>query len=229
MFYFFWFIVWYINIAPLILLIIYPFYKIDILLWGKYLLNELQIKQVFIKESEYVQKGFILANHRCYFDFFFDTFISHGAIVGRRFAFLITLFGSTLLNLHFGIITFYRGKDSRKTVFNKMLKHNLVLFFPEGTRLRHNVIESIDHVKQLLRYGLLKEIYYHQLLPVQIQMSSNKELVIDERKFKINKNVIVKTHLSKPIYPADYKTEQEFYDAIANQWYNSWIITHSTL
>jgi 1-acyl-sn-glycerol-3-phosphate acyltransferase len=110
-----------------------------------------------------------------------------------------------------------------------MLKHNLVLFFPEGTRLRHNVIESVDHVKQLLRYGLLKEIYYHQLLPVQIQMSSNKEMVIDERKFKINKNVIVKTHLSKPIYPADYKTEQEFYDAIANQWYNSWIITHSTV
>ena len=245
MLFFILFFTWYLTLVPLFLLIIFPFYNVKLKYYGKYIFNALKIKHTFIKESEYIQKGFILANHRCYFDFFLDTIISESIIIGRRLAFLLFLFGSLYLTSQTGIIVINRGKDSRKSIFNKILnyfslndnnnnnndnkdnKDKRILFFPEGTRLRHQHIDSINHVKEIFRYGLLKEIYYYQHLPVQIQMSNNKELVIDERKYKINKNVVIKTHLSKPIYPKDYITEQEFYDAVAKQWYHSWLITHT--
>jgi hypothetical protein len=67
------------------------------------------------------------------------------------------------------------------------------------------------------------------VLPVQLQISGNKELVIDERKFIINKGITVKSFISEPIYPENYNSEQEFYDAIAQKWYNSWIIVNSDL
>ena len=47
---------------------------------------------------------------------------------------------------------------------------------------------------------------------------------MDEKKMIINKNITIKTHISIPIHPKDYQNEQEFYDAIAKEWYNAWIL-----
>jgi hypothetical protein len=73
---------------------------------------------------------------------------------------------------------------------------------------------------------MLKSIYEDNDLPVQIQISSNKEYVFDEKKMHIKYYVDVHTHRSKSIYPKDFATEQAFYDEIARVWYDCWVIAH---
>jgi 1-acyl-sn-glycerol-3-phosphate acyltransferase len=228
MFYFIWYFIWYFTLVPIGLLVIYPFHKIGILEYGRYCFKELKLKSNVIKESEYIKEGFILANHRCYFDFYWDPFISQGSIVGRRLAFLLFLFPSIYLYLNTGIIIINRCKDRREDIFKKMIKYKRVLFYPEGTRLRYTTLDSVEDIKRYLRYGILKEIYNYNTLPVQLQITSNKELVIDERKLKINKGVTVKTFISSPIYPADFENEQDFYNEIADKWFKAWKYTHVT-
>jgi len=229
MFYFILFYFWHFTFIPFYILLIYPFYKISIKEYALFLFRSLNMEIMILKDSEYIEKGFILANHRSFTDFIVDTYLTQCAFVCRRLAFLIVIFANIYHYIENGSIIINRKKDSRNSIFHKMLKYDKVLFWPEGTRLRYTILNSPEDIKKYLRYGLLKEIYYHKVLPVQLQISSNKELVIDERIFKINKGITVKTHISKPIYPENYNTEQEFYDAIAEKWYNSWIIVNSSL
>ncbi len=186
--------------------------------------KSLKINHIFIKENEYIERGFILANHRSLTDIVLDSTLAQCTIICRYYAFFMLLFMNIYYYLQIGLIIINRSKNTRSDIFCKMLKHKKVLFFPEGTRLRYTTLESPNEVKKYLKYGILKEIYYYKKLPVQLQISSNKELVIDEKKMTITHGVTIKTHLSVPIYPADYQTEQEFYDSIANHWYKAWKI-----
>ena len=227
MFYFIWYYFWYAFIVPFFLIIVYPFCKVTVLEYLEYCIHELKIKTIIVKESERIQKGFILANHRCFFDFLWDIYISQSPILGRRLAFLVFLFQSIFLHLEYGTVVINRGKDRAESIFKKMLQYKRVLFFPEGTRMRYTSLNSPEEVKQILKYGILKQIYKHKQLPVQIQITSNKEKVIDELKMKITKGVNLKTFVTDPIYPADYETEQDFYDEIAKKWYEAWVYTHN--
>lgn len=229
MFSFLWLIIWYTQLVPFAICLIYPFYKVSLRWYYRYCFHALKIKTIITKDSEYIEEGFILANHRSFFDFLWDPAISNAVILGRRLAFLVFLFNSIFCHLQCGIIPIHRGKDSRQVIFSKMKKCKLVLFWPEGTRLRYDYLSSPEDVKKYIRYGILKEIYYHNKLPVQLQISSNKEKVVDERKFIVKKGVTVKTHISAPIYPVNYNTEQEFYNAIAEVWYDAWKRTHNNL
>ena len=233
MFYFLFIIIWYFTILPLCFLIVYPFYRINIIEYTKHITKDvLKIKHVITKDAEYINSGFILANHRCWTDFFLDPVISNSAIVARRMAILAFLFMCTLHHLQTGIILINKNKDTRQQIYKKIKekmiysfdsKFKRIVFWPEGSRLRYTTLNSPEDVKKYLKYGLLKEIYYDNIFPVQLQISSNKEFVIDEKNMVINKNIFVKTHISLPIYPKDYPTEHEFYNTIAKEWYNAWI------
>ena len=229
MFYFIFYYLWYLTLLPLCILLIYPFYKINIFYCAEIIIDSLKFNIIILKEEEYITEGFVLANHRSFTDFVIDPYLAQCPFVCRRLAFLVLMFMNIYYYIEIGSVVINRKKESRNSIFHKMLKYKKVLFWPEGTRLRYTILNSPADVKKYLRYGLLKEIYYHKVLPVQLQISGNKELVIDERKFIINKGITVKSFISEPIYPENYNSEQEFYDAIAEKWYNSWIIVNSDL
>ncbi len=93
-----------------------------------------------------------------------------------------------------------------------------ILFFPEGTRKSHVKIDSVEETYKLLKPGLLKSIYEFKKLPVQLQISKNKEIVFNERKFKALYGVTVYTSFSDPIYPEDYHTFDDFYKQVCTVW-----------
>ena len=65
-------------------------------------------------------------------------------------------------------------------------------------------------------------------IKIQICISTNKENVINEKKFFINnscnssKKQLVKYYIDKEIYPSDFETFDEFYKHIINRWCISW-------
>ena len=198
----------------------------------KYLTFDIwKIKLNLTSDEPLIERGYMLANHRTFADFAIDPFLADSAIVGRRLAFFAVFWPTMLGYPEQRIFSFVRGKETRSALFQRIKKHfalrNRILFFPEGTRLKYTHLSSKDDVKTYLKYGLLKEIYLDKTHPVQIQISSNKELVFNEKKFHIQYGVPVRTHRTKAIYPTNYATEAEFYDAIASEWYNAWLKTHT--
>jgi hypothetical protein len=221
-------------IVPLFLTILTPVYQIDAQQYmEKILYNVAQIKHKITYDNRLIKKGFVLANHRSWTDFCIDSYTAKASILGRKLAFC-AVFGVTSINhLSNRNVMFTRGKDTRRDIYDKCVKHiqksdyKRVVFFPEGTRMTYTTLNSVDEVKSYLKYGLLKEIYYDKRFPVQIMISNNKEIVFNEKTMTINYGVQVNTHISKPIWPKDFQTETEFFDAIANQWYESWKKTHT--
>jgi hypothetical protein len=230
---FIWFYVLQLQILPLFCLLIRPFYVIDAQQYIQYLSEgALQVKHHLTSDSPLIEQGYILANHRSWADFFLDPLLANSSVVGRIEAFCAVWFGACLYYADSRTISFRRGVDYRQAIFTKMKRHmnrskfKRILLFPEGTRMKYTHLASVDEVKTYLKYGMLKCIYDDKQFPVQLQISSNKELVVDEKRLCINSGVPVCTHRSKSIHPNDFATEQEFYDEIANVWYECWKITH---
>ncbi len=196
-----------------------------------------------------IEGGFIISNHRSFFDFFWDCYIFKTAMVGRLLAFVSIGFSSIVSYLSNKMIIMIRGVDTRYTVFNKIItflesnknytnnyyKNLNVLFYPESTRMSHLKVSNDCHY---LKPGLLKSIweYSHSIQSltetlkfgkVQICISTNKENVINEKKFFIN-NVsresptLVKYYIDKEIYPSDFETFDDFYKYIIERWCISW-------
>jgi len=224
---------WWMTIVPLFFTLLRPIYKVDVTWLMDYVIHRvLQIKVDIQSEDPLIEKGFILANHRSWADFCLDQYTARASILGRRLAFYSVWCLTLFFRSENRCVAFVRGKDSRRDIYEKCVKHiqkseyKRIVIFPEGTRLSYTTLNSADDVKKYLKYGLLKEIYCDARFPVQIMISSNKEVVFNEKTMTINYGVQVKTHISKPIWPNDFKTDTEFYDAIACQWYKSWKNTH---
>lgn len=223
---------WYITLLPMVLVFTMPFHNIR---WYKYAKHELfdlwKVKLHLTSDAPLINTGYMLANHRSFADFAIDPVIADSAIIGRRMAFYAVFWRTILGYPEHRIFSFIRGKENRQELFQRVKNHltlrSRILFFPEGTRMKYTHLSSTEELKTYLKYGLLKEIYYDKTYPVQVQISSNKELVFNEKKLHIQYGVPVKTHRTKAIYPKDYESEQEFYDAIAVEWYNAWVTTHT--
>jgi 1-acyl-sn-glycerol-3-phosphate acyltransferase len=182
-----------------------------------------------IKREKIIDKGYILCNHRSFFDFYIDPYISNSTILGRNEAVLSVSFMSLLAYLDNKIISFSRGNTSRKKLFNIIKKHikntnfKRILFYPEGTRRSHKTLSSLTDVKNKFKLGLLKSIYEcPDKLPVQICLSSNKEYIFNQKKFSCKYGMEVNTELSDAIYPSDFKTFDKFIDKITKEWYIIW-------
>lgn len=229
---FIWFYFWSVTTVPFLHLITKPFHNFNWQSLSEITTNKFRIKLNASSDAPLIEQGYILANHRSWTDFAFDTMMSRGTIVGRREAFWAVWFVTCIGYLDNRIISITRGAETRQELFSRIRQHmgitnyKRILFFPEGTRLKYTQLKSADDVKTYLKYGMLKCIYEDKLYPVQLQISNNKELVVDEKRLHIQYGVPVNTHRSKPIYPKDYATEQLFYDEIAAVWYECWKITH---
>ncbi len=194
--------------------------------WG-YIVNYVFFPMFNIRynvDGEFIDRGFILANHRTWCDFAYDPYISDSAIIGRTIAFIIMLFESVLGLLDNRFIIINR-KNSRTVIFQQILNFmnsnsfykNRILFYPEGTRKNYKKI-TIDEIRQIIKPGLLKSIYEHQELPVQLMISSNKEKVFNEKKISVSIGETICTKLSEPIHPKSYETFELFLDKIHNEW-----------
>ena len=226
------FFLWNITILPFLVLITKPFHSINYQIFCEYVITQYKIKQRITCDQSLIEQGYILANHRSWFDFVFDTTMSKASVLGRREAFWAVYFFAYLGYLDNRIISFIRGKEKRHDLFLRIKQHmnqteyKRILFWPEGTRLKHTHLESAGDAKSYLKFGLLKCIYEDKQFPVQLQISNNKELVFDEKRLHIQYGVCVNTHRSKSIHPKDFATEEAFYDEIAKVWYHCWKITH---
>ena len=229
------FFMWNITLLPLLVLITKPFHSINSQIYGAYYIKQLKLKQRISCDESLIEQGYILANHRSWFDFCFDTTMSKASVLGRREAFWAIYFCSWLAYLDNRIISFTRGKETRQELFSRIKEHmnhteyKRILFWPEGTRLKHTHLKSAEDAKSYLKFGLLKCIYEDKQFPVQLQISNNKELVFDEKRLHIQYGVSVNTHRSKSIHAKDFATEDLFYDEIAKVWYECWKITHEAV
>ena len=200
----------------------------------KKILKHFNCEIVHINNNKIIDSGFILANHRCSFDFIFDPHISKSSIVGRYKAVLSTFFLSVLSFIERRLIPMQRTFN-RNFIFDKIKNHieydfkdfdsncfnKRITYYPEGTRLNYTSIDSIDVVKSLLKHGLIKSIYEYKKLPVQIILTKNKEKVYNEITLDVGYDVKLPVYISKEINPADFNEYNDFYDYICNEWYNA--------
>jgi 1-acyl-sn-glycerol-3-phosphate acyltransferase len=187
-----------------------------------------KIKHTIVgKNKDFIEKGFILPNHRSWFDFAFDEKIAGGSFISRNIVQYVMLFGGLLQVLENKVIRFSRGSTDRHTLYQKCLNHlskynNRIIVYPEGTRMKHTVLNGIEDVKSKIKAGFLKSIYEDNKYPVQIFISTNKEKVFNESKMHISFGEEVKSIIGDPIHPSDYKTFEEFYNKITNDWLELW-------
>ena len=176
-------------------------------------------------QGTFIDTGFLLANHRTWVDFAYDPFISGSAVVGRAAAFWAMLGFSLLGFLENRLIVVSRSKNRNETftairhfIHSKGLYCRRVLFWPEGTRCSHTQL-TIEDTRRMIKPGLLKSIYEHSQLPVQIMMSKNKEQVLNEKRMRVGLGQTIYTKLSDAIHPNDFATFEAFFERVCCEWH----------
>ncbi len=74
---------------------------------------------------------------------------------------------------------------------------------------------------------MLRSIYEHKTLPVQLQISKNKEHVMNERRFTFGCGTTIHVSFSEPIHPSRFDTFGAFYGEICRVWYEQFNATMS--
>ena len=195
----------------------------------------LGIRHVELESPNKIEKGFILCNHRSIFDIPFDPYVTKSTTVGRIGA---CLFGNlaSLLGIFSGRgVWFSRGRTDRTKLMTMLLNkidsgnsyNKTMLFYPEGSRKSYKTLECPDELKLYIKKGLLKSIYEHNKLPVQMYISSNKDYPMSLKLLQAKYGIVIVSKYSIPIYPDDYETFDLFIDKICNEWYKLWFETHS--
>ena len=198
------------------------------------LYSVLNIQHTVIWNAKLIDAGFILPNHRCALDFPLDCYITKSTWVARGMAYLASSMLALLVYLDGRGIVIYRGKDKRNEIYSRMLSHietqnKRICFWPEGTRNSYTTLNSKEEVRSYLKYGLLKEIYFGKQFPVQLCISSNKEVAFSEKRLIAKRGVPITTVISKPIHPKYFETENAFYDEIARVWLDCWNTAYTPL
>ena len=243
MFNYLFFIIFYLITAIILPILIILLKPLNILFGDKFNWNKLSyiilnyilcIDNEIIYKDKFIKNGYILSNHRSWFDNIYDVYITKSIGTGRYLGIMSMGFAGLLSYIENRAAIFKRGKVKRKEIFNKMFKikkkskYKNLLIFPEGTRNNYKEINSIEDIKSKLKFGIIKSIYEtDKNLPVQLCITSNKEKVINEKKLKFNRNVKIKTCISKVIIPKNYDTLELFINAICKEWFDCYNISHN--
>ena len=205
---------WAVIIVPSACIIAKPFrlkgFNLDFC-FRNFLYSTLNVKHTIQWDAPLIDKGIILANHRCALDWPLDCSVTKSSGVGRGLAFVASGVLGFLIWLEGRGIVLQRGKDDREKVYRKIVAGiqvgNRVCFWPEGTRLSYTTLSSADELRTHLKYGLLKSIYSDKQFAVQLCISSNKEVAFSEKKLVARQGVPIKTVISRPICPKDFGTD----------------------
>ena len=230
---------WSVVIVPTVCIIVKPVRflvpKFDLdFCFAHFMYSVLNIQHTVIWNAKLIESGFILPNHRCALDWPIDSYITKSASISRGLALVASSMLGLLIYLDGRAIVIHRGKDKRNEIYHRMLSHietqnKRISFWPEGTRLSYTTLNSKEEVRSYLKYGLLKEIYFGKQFPVQLCISSNKEVAFSEKRLIAKRGVPITTVISKPIHPKDFETENAFYDEIATVWLDCWNTAYTPL
>ena len=222
---------WCVVIVPTACIIAKPFrfcvpqFDLDFC-FSHFLYSILDVNHTVIWNAPLIETGVILPNHRCALDGVLDCYITKSSSIGRGLAYVASSMIACLIWLDGRGIVIRRGKDKRGEIYQRMVSHfhtqKRICFWPEGTRLSYTTLASKDEVRSYLKYGLLKEIYFGKQFPVQLCISSNKEVAFSEKRLIAKRGVPIRTIISKPIHPRDFATEELFYNEIASVWLDCW-------
>jgi 1-acyl-sn-glycerol-3-phosphate acyltransferase len=187
---------------------------------GSYIIHKcLRIKIIQINNNERINSGVIITNHRSFTDFYLDPYLNKCPCITRGLAVIVIFLGGLLAIIYNRCIYINRDKDDRFTIYSK-IKSKLFLYYPEGTRCSH--LELPSNYKDIqLKYGLLKSIYENKR-PLQINISKNKELVINEKQMKIQFGITIYNIVGDKILAEDYNTFEDYIDKIKLDWFNLW-------
>ena len=189
---------------------------------------DLRLKQMYFgdKPIPFIKNGIILTNHRCFTDFFLDSYLTQGTIIARKMVIFVIGLTGLFSVLENRVIFINRSNDDRHTIWNKMKNHNLILFYPEGTRCSHITL-PVDYREIEMRYGLLKSVYEHGL-EVQVYISNGKENVMNEKMFRIGFGKTIVYMVGESLQSKEYDTFEEFIVAVKLEWHILWKCIYSS-
>jgi hypothetical protein len=179
----------------------------------------LQMKVIQINNTKRIKFGVIITNHRSFTDFFLDPYLNKCLVIARGLALMVAGLYGLLGIISNRVIYINRGKDNRFKVYSK-IKVPLFMYYPEGTRCLHLELPNSYNDIQL-KYGLLKSIYENKRV-LQITISKNKELVINEKKMKIQFGITVYNIVGNKILAEKYDTFDKYIDKIKLEWFKLW-------
>lgn len=194
----------------------------------------LRTKQITLNGFNKIEQGFILCNHRSIFDIPFDPYMMEAFTVGRTGACLFGNMASVLGIFSGRGLWFNRGNTSRQQLMEMIInrinsptvKFKRVVFYPEGSRKKYRVLGGPNDIKTIIKKGLLKSIYEHKKLPVQIFISANKDYPMSLNPFGARTGVTIISKLGDPIYPDDFNNFDVFLNYICKKWFELWYETH---
>jgi 1-acyl-sn-glycerol-3-phosphate acyltransferase len=166
-----------------------------------------------------------LSNHRSFADFIVDSaFLGSTCFVARRM-----ICAGVPCCAMWGIArgwlwTFQRGVKHKEGTSNWFLKFLMdkrkvysrkgVVIYPEGTRTH------LPRGAPLKPGGL---VAIHNLgWPVQIIITTNKELIMNESTFDLGMDVECVTSISETIHSKNYATADEFIEVVSKAWTLAW-------
>jgi 1-acyl-sn-glycerol-3-phosphate acyltransferase len=167
-------------------------------------------------ENLHQNKHFVyLCNHVSYTDFFLDGYLTNGSCYIARMMVMFAIPFSCLFSyFHNGIIFIAtKRKNTKQDLISKMKKRivkNSIVLYPEGKR---NLSGKIIPIKLTA-----VEFAYENQIPVQLVISSNKDVSFNEKKWKINKNVPILVYYSKVFNSINYKSYDDYSNEILKEW-----------
>jgi len=174
-----------------------------------------------------IQTGFILCNHRSWFDLTWDWYYTKSSIVSRGMGLMVSMPYALLGLAENRIVWFNKGdknQRNRQYIFNLMLKNikktqGRIAFYPEGTRNLCKITKEQLEKKGHIRWGCLKSVYEYSILPCQLFISSNKDVCINEKSWSAAYGCNIKCIYSNPILPTNHITFIDFQKAIIDEWW----------
>jgi hypothetical protein len=184
-------------------------------------------------------RGYVLANHRSFTDFFTDSYLSNSTVIARGMVLVVCLFVGIQKWVEGRIVFIQRGKSTAASVAAQMIRtmerpQNPIaryIFYPEGTRRQYPTLSGPDELLGYFRKGLLLTLYQHEhkkpradQFPFQIQICMNKELVMNEKKLECTRGVELPYTRGPPLYAADHATDDLFLRAVAEEWFRQYVL-----
>jgi len=178
---------------------------------------------VHSKNSQSLKKdAMYLCNHRSWGDFFIDQALCGGAAYLSRYMVIPACPGSSLYAwISHSVWFFNRKKGLDRSELGRYLAQQWelrpgkgLIVYPEGTRNQKK-----EPLK--LKTGVLQMAYDYKK-QVQAVITTNKELMANEKTLTITRNVTCVTSISKPVDPTAFPSFKEFCDEVTRVFEDTW-------
>ena len=164
-------------------------------------------------------------NHRCWGDFFMDNCVVGGGAYMARWLAAVAVPASAVL----GWFTFTtepftrspRNKEHIYRVARALVRrgHNIICY-PEGTR-------NLGHQSKDLKWGLVR-FAYREKVKVQMVMTTNKEVVWNERAGAVRRGITCGVFHGPVLSPDDHETIEAWCAAFQADWDALWSRSYGT-